>query len=457
MSESRSRGLPAGFLEHIDLALGLNVKILCSAVFLSGRDLDEAIRNSSYLPQPRPGQKSAFEARVDREARTVTLSFEGGLSRTARYVGGQGSVVLPGEGKEPMFRPVPVETSLPPAATQPWPMGDAPPQGDPPSPLDPDLVSQAVDLAFSNPDDLTAVFVAVHGGRIVAERYGQGADRETQLESWSMGKSVTAALVGVLIQEGHFKLEDPAPISEWQRAGDPRGRITVADLMQMSSGLRFTSSDDPREWEKSGFPDHVLVYTGTVDVFRYSITRPAEFPPGTVGRYRNCDPLSLGYIIRETVRRRGEEYLTFPQSALFDRIGIRRQVLETDPYGNFLLTGFDYGAGRNWARLGLLFLRDGVWLGERILPEGFVDFVRRPAPAWEEPEYGGQFWVNGTGEWNLPTDAFYMSGAGGQHVFIVPSHDLVIVRMGHLRGALTHHENLRAAQGKLIEAVEGAR
>jgi CubicO group peptidase (beta-lactamase class C family) len=294
----------------------------------------------------------------------------------------------------------------------------------------------------------------VHGGRIVAERYGEGIDRDTQLESWSMGKSITAALIGLLVRDGHFGLDDPAPVDEWQRPGDPRSRITMADLMRMSSGLEFSLWEDPGEWVEKGFPDHVLVYTGAVDAFRFSITRPAEFPPGTVGRYRNCDPLTLGYLIRETVRARGEEYLTFPQRALFDRIGIRKQVLETDAYGNFLLTGFDYGTARNWARLGMLFLQDGVWQGERILPEGFVDFVRTPAPAWEKPEYGGQFWVNGTGEWALPTDAYYMGGAGGQHVFIVPSHDLVIVRMGHQRGGLTFRTNLLAAQGKLLEAVE---
>ena len=110
-------------------------------------------------------------------------------------------------------------------------------------------------------------------------------------------------------------------------------------------------------------------------------------------------------------------------------------MLEPDPWGNFLLSGYDYGTARNWARLGLLYLRDGVWNGQRLLPEGFAKFVSTPAPAWRRPEYGGQFWVNGDGKWNLPRDAYFMSGAGGQHTFVVPSHDLVVVRMGHQRGA----------------------
>ena len=110
-------------------------------------------------------------------------------------------------------------------------------------------------------------------------------------------------------------------------------------------------------------------------------------------------------------------------------------MLETDPWGNFLISGYDYGTARNWARLGLLYLRDGVWNGQRLLPEGFTKFVSTPAPAWRRPEYGGQFWINGIGHWNLPRDAYFMSGAGGQHTFIVPSHDLVVVRMGHQRGS----------------------
>ena len=128
-------------------------------------------------------------------------------------------------------------------------------------------------------------------------------------------------------------------------------------------------------------------------------------------------------------------------------------MLEPDPYGNFLLTGYDYGTGRNWARLGMLYLQDGVWMGERILPEGWVDFVASPAPAWEEPEYGGLFWINRTGQWNVPEDAFYMNGAGGQRVFIIKSHDLVVARLGHRAGASAGMKALNEAFTLLMEAI----
>jgi CubicO group peptidase (beta-lactamase class C family) len=153
------------------------------------------------------------------------------------------------------------------------------------------------------------------------------------------------------------------------------------------------------------------------------------------------------------VQARGEEYLTFPQRRLFDRIGIRRQVLETDPYGNFLLTGYDYGTARNWARIGLLYLQDGMWQGQRILPEGWSTFVSTLAPAWPKPQYGAFFWVNGDGNWNLPKNTYLAAGAGGQNTWIVPDHDLVIVRMGHMRGSGAATRGTNAALGLVMQAI----
>ena len=133
------------------------------------------------------------------------------------------------------------------------------------------------------------------------------------------------------------------------------------------------------------------------------------------------------------------------------------EVLEPDPYGNFLLTGYDYGTGRNFARLGLLYLQDGVWNDERILPEGWVEFVSTPAPAWDPPVYGGLFWVNTDHRWNAPASAYYMNGAGGQRVLIVPSHDLVVARQGHRRGAQAGMQALNRALGQLIAAIDERR
>ena len=221
--------------------------------------------------------------------------------------------------------------------------------------------------------------------------------------------------------------------------------------MRMSSGIRF-SRGSPEDIP--GYHDHDLGYTGAIDAFRFATTRPLQFEPNTFGRYRNSDPLALGMIIRDAVRKRGEEYLTWPQRALFDRIGIRRQVLETDPYGNFLLNGYDYGTARNWARLGMLYLNDGMWMGQRLLPEGWTKFVSTPAPAWKDSTYGAMVWVNARGVWpELPRDAFAFRGAGLQDVYVIPSHDLVIVRMGHFIGMQPGTADLRRANALLMEAI----
>ena len=253
-----------------------------------------------------------------------------------------------------------------------------------------------------------------------------------------------------------YRLEQPAPIPEWQGPNDPRAKIRIADILHMSSGLRIRAPQDP-DYDMAGpYPDHLYLYTGRINSFHYAATRPLQWPPGQVGRYRNTDPVLVNYLIRLAVEERGEEYLSFPQRALFDRIGVRTMVIETDPYGNFLAQGYDLMSGRDWARLGNLYLQDGVWNGERILPEGFVKFVSTLAPAWEadkRPIYGGFFWINGDGTFPVPKAAYYMAGAGGQTTLIVPSHDLVVVRLGHYKGSQAGAASFRKALALLMDAV----
>jgi CubicO group peptidase (beta-lactamase class C family) len=431
-------------------------KILCSAVFVSGRDVEEAQKNSAYFLMAQPDRARPVTADVDRQAKRVRVTVQN-ITRTAAFYADQGCVIHPPDHDGVHFTPVPVRTALPDAATQPWPMGDAASKEPWPAGLDRARIQSAVDLAFADPEGLTAAMVVVHQGQIVGERYMPGITRETQLESWSMGKSLTAALVGLVVKDGAFALDDPAPVPDWRRPGDPRGAIRVRDVMRMSSGLSFTGQDDRWMDPNTQYHDHFFIYAGAVNAFAYAISSPVEYAPGTVGRYRNSDPMTLGFLVRQAVEQRGEQYLTYPQRALFDQIGIRRQVLEPDPWGNFLLSGYDYGTARNWARLGLLYLRDGVWNGRRLLPEGWTRFVSTPAPAWPRPEYGGQFWINGRGQWNLPRDAYFMSGAGGQHTFIVPSHDLVVVRMGHQRGAPVGTKLLNQSLAAIVSAIEASR
>ena len=424
-------------------------KILCSALFVSGREQSEAIAHiTDYFIG---NKRDSLTYDVDRNRKIVRATLANRLTREAKYYGDQGCIIHQ-PGKDSIyFNPVKVTSTLPPAASTDWPMGDRGAVAAPAPGVDTAKLRQAVDAAFANPNGLTAAFVVVHRGKIVAERYANGANANMPLESWSMGKSIVGTLIGLLINDGALKLEDPAPVAEWRKApDDARARIRIVDLMRMSSGLRF-SRGSPEDIP--GYHDHDLPYTGAIDAVQFVTTRPLQFEPNTFGRYRNTDPLLLGYIVRETVRKRGEEYLTYPYRALFDKLGMRGQRLETDPYGNFLITGYDYGTARNWARLGMLYVSDGMWMGKRMLPEGFVKFVSTPAPAWRTPTYGGMVWVNGDSSWTLPRDAFAFRGAGEQNVYVVPSHDLVIVRMGHYPGARFGAQDMRRAHALLMEAI----
>jgi CubicO group peptidase (beta-lactamase class C family) len=223
----------------------------------------------------------------------------------------------------------------------------------------------------------------------------------------------------------------------------------------MSSGLRINAPEDP-EFDATTYPDHLFLYTGRVDSFKYAATRPLQWPPNTIGRYRNTDPVLTNYLLRLAVEKRGDEYLSFPQRELFDKIGARSMVIETDPYGNLLTQGYDFMSGRDWARLGNLYLQDGMWNGERLLPEGFVKFVSTLAPAWAadgRPIYGGFFWINGDHVYPVPPEAYYMAGAGAQRVIIIPSHGLVVVRLGHYKGVEPGTAALKKALAILMAAV----
>jgi CubicO group peptidase (beta-lactamase class C family) len=436
---------------HTENGLAGYAKILCSGVFVSGRAPEDVARGSAYFFMPREHQDQV-KWTIDREAKLARAAL-GDITREARYYGDQGCIIQNPDKPGIHFTPAAVKSSLPDAESQPWPMGDRPDATPLPAEVDRAKLDAAVDAAFADPAAMTAAFLVVYKGRIVGERYAPGITRDTQLESWSMGKSLAATLFALLVKDGTYTLEQPAPVPLWQQQDDPRGRIRNMDLLRMSAGLRFLGNQEPGSNER--YPDHYYIYTGAIDAFEYSITRPQEYPPNTDGRYRNCDPLTIMYLAKLAVTKRGDNFLTWPQRALFDKIGIRKQVLETDPYGNFLITGYDYGTARNWARIGLLYLQDGVWQGQRILPEGWSTFVSTPAPAWKRPEYGGFFWLNRTGTWNLPSDTYFAAGAGGQNTWIVPSRDLVIVRMGHMRGQGPARRATNAALGLVVEAVGG--
>ncbi len=223
----------------------------------------------------------------------------------------------------------------------------------------------------------------------------------------------------------------------------------------MSSGLDFKNYGLERGDSWSNANEHFRIYHDAIDVFTHAVNQPLEIPPGSQFRYRNSDPLTLGRIVRDIVEANGENYLTFPQRALFDRIGARNYVLETDAWGNFIMTGYDYGSAWDWTRFGLLHLWDGLWEGERILPEGWVDFISTPAPGDPRKGYGGLFWLNRGGALRLtsvPEDAFWAAGFMGQRTMVIPSRDMVLVRLGPSPDGFGDYFNEVA--GRVLDSIE---
>ncbi len=430
-------------------------RTLCSGVFVTGLDPDFAAENIGYFTGPYEHRGIVVKREVDFDNKMIHLTMENGVIRSSKFIGDLGCVPLPIGESEPYYDPPEIVSALPDVTTTPWPMGDV--LGDDPIPaeVDPQKLAEAFDTIF-NPDAMTAALVVTYKGKIIAERYGEGIDLHTPLESWSMSKSLSATLLGVLIQQGEYDLSQAAPIPEWQGEGDPRQAIRIEDILHMSSGLRCRNRGDPGYDPEAGYPDHLYLYTGTVNSYEYAATRPQQWKPNTVGRYRNCDPVLTNYMIRLAVEGRGDDYHQFPQQQLFDKIGVRNLVPQTDPYGNFLLQGSSLGSGRDWARIGNLYLNDGVSYGEQVLPQGYAKFVSTLAPAWGadgRPVYGAFFWLDGA-RYGLDKSAMYsMRGAGGQMTMIIPSRDMVIARLGHYKGAPAWREAEPKGIQLLLDAV----
>jgi CubicO group peptidase (beta-lactamase class C family) len=417
---------------------GMAAHHLCSGVFVVGRDYrrsPEQVHHEDVARFDVFNWQDDFEYTVDPEERTASVWGPGIERQTAEYNGDQGCTIRPPGGDDVYFDPVSVARRLPDPETTSWPTGDVGAYHDPlPAEVHAAKLEAALDWAMAQEQHNTRALVVVYQGKILGERYAPGFTRNTPQISWSQGKSITAALLGAAIQLGYLdvKLDDPAPVPEWHEdPDDPRGAIRIRDLLRMSSGLDFQnwSIGRPVSWTDGN--EHFRIYFEGIHVFDHAINQPVDLPPNERFRYRNSDPLTIGRIVRQAVEAKGEEYLTFPQRALFDRIGARNYVLETDAWGNFILTGYDFGSAWDWVRIGLLHLWDGVWEGERILPEGWTDFVRHPAPGDPGWSYGGLFWLNRGGDLpRAPADTYYAAGFMGQYTAIIPSLDMVAVRLG---------------------------
>lgn len=298
----------------------------------------------------------------------------------------------------------------------------------------------------------TRALLAVQGGRLVFERYADGFGEGSRFRSWSMAKSVTNAMVGLLVRDGKLALDAPAPVPRWQRPGDPRRTLTLRQLLTMTSGLDNADGGDGA----GSFVARLLFGDRSSDTAEAAEKTDLDFEPGTRWAYSTATTQILCGIVARTVGGGREGVRAFLERELIAPLGLGSFVLEFDPAETPLGGGYAWASARDWARLGLLYLRDGVWDGRRLLPEGWVDFSRSVAPAENNGTYGAHFWVSGAPAEDQfqvlrpGIEAFQMNGNAGQFVVIVPDRDLVVVRLGEMHA--TSWPELNDRLGALIEA-----
>jgi CubicO group peptidase (beta-lactamase class C family) len=281
-------------------------------------------------------------------------------------------------------------------------------------------MARAFDGASYGEGSLTVAVLVVADGKLVAESYRSGFGPYTGYRTWSTAKSITATLVGIAAAQGLLDVSAAAPVPEWQYPADPRSAITLQHLMWMSSGL----------WSQGSNTN--ALYFGGQDVISAATGTPLQAEPGTRWQYANNDTLlllrSLRAVLNDDIR-----YLRFPYDELFRPLGMNHTWMETDHLGNFIGSSQVYTTARDLARFGMLYASGGVWQDQRLLPEGWTDFVATPAPSRPpqpgELGYGAQFWLLDQLP-GIPEGTYSSMGNKGQYVTIIPAHDLVIVRTG---------------------------
>jgi len=406
------------------LAAGYKAQFLCSALWNGGRtraaiERDELTGIYRQIAEIVP----TLPVEIDEDRDQVRVLYaEDAPPRIAQWRDGLGCAGLP-IGAEPE-----AGGAIPAFATangldtfdgRRWPMGDVGARAEGPrrmtavERLTGDTVSAG---AFGG---RTSGVVIVHRGEIVAETYMEGHDLHTSQRTWSVAKSLAGTLIGHAVQRGLISPATTANLAAWRSPGDPRARITVDDLLRMASGLTSDTAGNRTD----------AIYMGGAAVAQDATHRPLLHRPGTRFRYANNDTLLATLALMEWVPEEGR--LGFPIT-FFRRIGMTRTIAETDWRGDFILSSQVWASARDLARLGMLYLNDGVWQGERLLPEDWRDYVTRASGPQPDGAfgYGATFWLLNRSE-GVPADAFAAFGNRGQYLVIIPSRRLVIVRRGY--------------------------
>lgn len=422
---------------NLQVVNGYAAKNLCSCVFVAG--IDEEVAKEIDLGLSFINMATA---KVDYEDKSALSHFWGIVPRKAVYREGLGCALI-NELDESTVKNQSFASSMSPKdSLQNWfELSDTIEVVSEAQAL---RVQKVIDSAFENdPDNLinTRAVVVLYKGRLIGEQYAKEITKDTPLLGWSMTKSITSTMAGLLIRDGYFTLNDPAPIASWK--GTEKESITYKDLIQMSSGLKFEEI-----YGSYSDANQMLWISDTAGLA--TIDNPLEAAPGEKWYYSSGTTNLLMYLMKGYFNNQ-DTYLDYLNKELFNKIGAYSFIIEPDASGSFVGSSFGWATARDWARVGQLYLNKGTWANEQILPVEWVEFVQQEP---EDPEaqdtYGGQFWLSST-QPNSPDDAYYMNGFHGQRVMIIPSKELVVVRLGvTYDGGFDFDEFLN----KIIDAIE---
>ncbi|MBO0329923.1 serine hydrolase domain-containing protein [[Muricauda] lutisoli] len=398
----------------LNIISGYAAKNMASGVFVAQRSAASMNLYDNSAPLI---EIASTEVNKDEESASSTVY--GLMERTAVYRDGLGAVLINDDYDPEKLTIRPQRTQ--PADTIPYPYGQAAPVDSVLTEVDMDQINKAIAMAFAEPEtQKTRTLLILYKGHLIAEKYIDGFDKDTPILGWSMTKSVLATCYGILEHQGKLEMDWPAPIPEWK--DDDRKNITLNHLLRMQSGLAWDE-------DYTGISDVTRMLFLDSDMTQAQRNKKAIAKPTEVWNYSSGTTNLLSGILRQQFRSH-QEYLDFPYSALIDKIGMYSMVLEADIAGNYVGSSYAWASTRDWARFGQLHLDRGNWNGEQLFDSTWVDYISEPT-ANSDGTYGAHFWLNAEGKYpDVPKDMFSCNGFEGQHVFMIPSKDLVVVRTG---------------------------